>query len=482
MNILDQVKEGLESGVVTQEQVEELYKGMMAGYGYAGKPADLTYGGVIQTESLETTLKSVTFKMENIKFWPSLSIDKAYNLIEQYNRLLAYGSDASPYMAEGGAPQEEDSVYVRDMQRMAFFGTRRKVSHQMTLVRTSVGDVVAQQAKEGTMNILMKVERELYWGNAHFMNVSTGAINGNLSDIYATSVALNGLYLQLLKGDNDVMVRSGDFEGYGEFSSIGLDLDGNVVTQDDIEKLTVVAAENFGEPRKLHFEPQAISAFVKQFYNHFRMLPGGVNQQVGYDVTKMVTTIGTVDFVPNLFLRPRTTTRPQAVNVNAPVLGAATAALADTGAGNSGFAAGTYQAKVTFVNDFGESAPLQASAVAGLVANNNISLTLANVPTCNYINVFLSVANGSVGTEKFVGKFKNNGAGVYVLSNAKQPGLGEGFLLDIKPEVMAVRQLLPLSKINLATITTALEFMIVMYLTYVVYTPRFNGYFKNVGK
>jgi hypothetical protein len=307
-------------------------------------------------------------------------------------------------------------------------------------------------------------------------------MNGNLSDIYATSVALNGLFLQLLKGDSDVMVRSGDFEGYGEFASIGLDLDGNVVTQDDIEKLTVIAAENFGEPRKLHFEPQAISAFVKQFYNHFRMLPGGANQQVGYDVTKMVTTIGTVDFVPNLFLRPRTSTRPQAVNVNAPVLGAATANLADAGAGNSGFAAGTYQAKVTFVNDFGESAPLQAVAVVGLVANNNITMTIANMPACNYMNVFLSAAGGAVGTEKFVGKFKNNGNGAYVLANAKQPGLGEGFLLDLKPEVMAVKQLFPLSKINLAVVASAIEFMIVMYLGFLVFSPRFNGFFKNVGK
>lgn len=482
MDILDQVREGLETGVVSQDQMEDLYKSIIAGYGYAGKPTDLTYGGVIQTESLETTLKSVTFKMENIKFYPSLGSDKAYNLVEQYSRLLAYGSEASPYMAEGGAPQEEDSVYVRDQQRIAFFGTRRKVSHQMTLVRTSIGDVVAQQAKEGTMNILSKVERELYWGNAHFMTQGTGAMNASLGDIPTTSVALNGLYYQLLKGDNDIMVRSGDFEGYGEFSSIGIDLKGAVMAQDDIERLCVICAENFGMPRSLHAEPQVLSAFTKAFYNHFRMVPGGQGQTVGYDITKMTTTVGLVDFIPNVFLRPRTITRPQAVNANAPVIGAATATLADTGSGSSGFLGGTYQTKVTFVNDFGESSPLQGVAVVGLVANDNISLTIANMPTCNYFMVYLSAANGAVGTERFVGKFKNNGNGVYILANVKRPGLGEAFLLDTKPEVMKIKQLLPLSKINLAVVATAVEFMIVMYLCFMVYTPRFNGYYKNAGK
>src|ERR1700677_1909910 len=178
---VNQVLQGLDQGLVSAADVEALNKAITAGYGGAGKPTDLTYGGVIQAESLESTLKSVTFDMKNLKFWPSVNIDKAYNLFEQYNRLIAYGSDASPYMGEGGAPQEEDSTYIRDGQRIVFFGTRRKVSHQMTLVRTTVGDVVAQQAKEGTMHLLKHIERELYWGNGHFTS-AIGAQTGSLAD------------------------------------------------------------------------------------------------------------------------------------------------------------------------------------------------------------------------------------------------------------------------------------------------------------
>ena len=69
---LTQIMSGLEQGLVSPEEVEALQKALSAGYGYAGKPTDLTYGGVIQTESLESTLKSVTFDMKNLKFWPAI--------------------------------------------------------------------------------------------------------------------------------------------------------------------------------------------------------------------------------------------------------------------------------------------------------------------------------------------------------------------------------------------------------------------------
>ena len=58
----------------------------------------------------------------------------------------------------------------------------------------------------------------------------------------------------------------------------------------------------------------------------------------------------------------------------------------------------------------------------------------------------------------------------------------EGFLLDMGAETMKFKQLSPLSKINFAIVTTALEFAIVLYGALFVYAPRFNGVFKNCGK
>ena len=465
---VNQILQGLDQGLVSQSDIENLNKAITAGYGGAGKPTDLTYGGVLQAESLEATLKSVTFDMKNLKLWPSISVDKAYNLFEQYNRLISYGSDSAPYLGEGGAPIEEDSTYVRDGQKIVFFGTRRKVSHQMTLVRTTVGDIVAQQAKEGTMHLLKNVEREMYWGHAHFLNQVTGANDGNDASLPTNSIAMSGLLKQLKKGDQDVLQRSGDFEGYGDAQSIAQDLGGNVIAQDDVERLAVIALENFGSPSELHIEPAALSAFVKQFYPQFRSAPGLSNQTVGYDVNKMVTTAGTIDFKPNLFLRPRAGARALAVSALAPVLGATTAQGAGDSSG-SALAAGAYKVKVTFVNDAGESVPLQVTEAAPgdmtLTSGQNMRINLpSGMPAgAKYMKVYMSAPGGAVGTEKFVGNFANRGAGLYNVAGRKMAGLGEAFLLDMSAECMKFKQLAPLSKINFAIVTTALEFAIVIY-------------------
>ena len=483
---VNQILQGLDQGLVSQSDIEALNKALSAGYGYAGKPSDLTGGGVIQAESLEATLKSVTFDMKNLKLWPSISVDKAYNLYEQYNRLIAYGSDSAPYIGEGGAPLEEDSVYVRDGQKIVFFGTRRKVSHQMTLVRTTVGDIVAQYAKEGTMHLLKNVEREMYWGNAHFLSSTTGANIGSDADIPSNSIAMNGLLKQIKKGDTDVLHRSGDFEGYGDSQSVILNLGGNVLAQDDVEKLAVIALENFGSPNELHIEPQALSSFVKQFYPQFRSAPGLSNQTVGYDVSGMITTAGRIDFKPNLFLRPRSHARALAVSAQAPALGGLTVGASAVTVTGSALAAGPYHIKITLVNDAGESSPYQvttSSTPVNVTAGQGIELNVSSMPAgVKYMKVYLSAPGGAIGTEKFVGNFANKGNGTYILSGAKMPGLGEAFLLDLSAECMKFKQLAPLSKINFAIVTTALEFAIVLYGALFVYTPRFNGVFENVGK
>lgn len=478
---INQLMSGVEQGVVTPDQIESLQKALSAGYGGAGKPTDLTYGGVIQTESLETTLKSVTFDMKNLKFWPAISIDKANNLFEQYARLVSYGSDSAPYLGEGGAPQEEDSTYIRDGQRIVFFGTRRKVSHQMTLVRTTVGDVVAQQAKEGTMHLLKNVERELYWGHAHFVD-ALGAMSGALSDLPSDSISMNGLLQQLSRADADEQHRSGDFEGYGSFQSILRDLDGQVVSQDDVEELAVILLENFGSPSEIHIEPLALSSFVRQFYPQFRSAPGLANQTVGYDVSKVQTTAGTLDLKPNLFLRPRQRARAKGVNSNAPAQPGAVSG-ADGGAATGLLKAGTYQLQITEVNDFGESAPRNITAPVVVAADDSsIVLTMpAAQAGTKYFKVYRSPDAGSAAESEFIGNYRV-GLGAYIDAGRKLPGLGEAFLLDLSAECMRFKQLAPLSKINFAIVTTALEFAIVLYGALFVYTPRFCGAWRNVGK
>ena len=292
---------------------------------------------------------------------------------------------------------------------------------------------------------------------------------------------MSGLLQQLLKGDADEQHRSGDFEGYGSFESILRDLDGQVITQDDVEELAVVLLENFGSPSEIHIEPLALSSFVRQFYPQFRSAPGLSNQTVGYDVSKVTTTAGSMDLKPNLFLRPRGKAREKAVNANCPGQPAAFTGAAVPATGN--LEAGTYQYRITEVSDFGESAPRNITAAVVVAADgSSVALTMPTAQAgTKYFKVYRSAAGGSVASAQFIGNYKV-GLGAYVDADAKRPGLGEAFMLDMSAECMRFKQLAPMSKINFAIVTTALEFAIVLYGALFVYTPRFNGGWRNVGK
>jgi hypothetical protein len=295
---------------------------------------------------------------------------------------------------------------------------------------------------------------------------------------------MSGLLQQILKGDTDSQFISKDFQGWGaESSSIVLDLAGATLAQDDIETLAVKALENFGAPTQFHAEPIAISAFVRQFYPQFRSEPGLSGQTVGYDVSKVTTTAGQIDLKPNLFLRPRQQVRPSAVNANSPSI--AGLSIAGTAAGSgSDLAAGTYHYALTLVNDFGESAPILTASPVTVTAGQSVTvaITPGTVPAnVKYYKLYRSASGAAASTAQFIGNYRL-GISAIVDAGKKRPGLGEAFLLDLGAETMKFKQLAPLAKMNLAVVTTALEFLLLMYGALFVYAPRFNAVMKNVGK
>jgi hypothetical protein len=290
-----------------------------------------------------------------------------------------------------------------------------------------------------------------------------------------------GLLKQIIKGDRDVQFRSQDFDGWGaEQQSVVRDLAGLTLGQDDVEGLALAIMENFGAPGQLHAEPAVISAFVKTFYPQFRSEPGLANQTVGYDVSKITTTAGVIDLKPNLFLRPRQGVRPVGVNAKAPSVAGLSAAGTAAGSGSK-IAAGSYAYAVTFVNDFGESAPIFSSAVA-VAAGESVTIAITgSVPAdVKYTKIYRTANGAAAVSAQFVTNHRIGAA--IVDAGERRPGLGELFLLDLKPNSMAFKQLLPMSSMSLATVTTALEFLIVLYGALFVYAPRFQGVLRNAGK
>ena len=135
------------------------------------------------------------------------------------------------------------------------------------------------------------------------------------------------------------------------------------------------------------------------------------------------------------------------------------------------------------VNDFGESAPVLTASAATPTAGQKVTIAITgSVPSSTkYYKLYRTATGAAASTAQFIGNYRV-GISAIVDAGRKRPGLGEAFLLDLGAETMKFKQLAPLAKMNLAVVTTALEFLLLMYGALFVYAPRFNGVMKNVGK
>src|SRR5690554_5048965 len=151
-------------GMATGAEVANLNKALTAGY--ATSPETQQNGGAFRVESLENSLKVLTYSDQHVKLWKKIPKLKAYNTVEEYNQLLSYGSDGGGFLSEGELPDTQDSTYQRQAAFVKFIGTTREVTHPMTLVNSAHGDVIARMNQDGILWMLKKIENGLFWGNS----------------------------------------------------------------------------------------------------------------------------------------------------------------------------------------------------------------------------------------------------------------------------------------------------------------------------
>lgn len=482
-------------------QAEELLKTLQVGHGYLGAPTSLVGGGALGVESIDGTLKSVTYDATNLVMWPSISQDRAYSLVEQYVRTNAYGDGGSPYIPESGSPVMNDAEYNRSAQKVMFFSTRRGVSLAATLVRQNFGnDIESLETQNGTLWMLEKLERELYLGNALYSNA--GAFDGSLAAIPIKMQNLNlmGTDQQIRSGNSDFSAQARAFDGYGGNQSVIFSKTGDILNESDIEYEANVLVENFGRPSELHLPPKQLSDFIKQFYPKERVNQLGVESgRAGYIVREMVTTAGGIQLRPNVFLKPK-----QAVKMNPDRQGVPSVASGIlnnasqsvvTGSGHTMDQAAAasqlnegdvYVYQVTACNEQGEaSAYLQTVAVTISATGNQVTFkiqdpTSGNQPT--HYAVYRTNNTGA-GTPLFVGYVARSATGSTIFTDLgnRAPGGAIAFMFDMRPEVMIWRQLSPLLKINLAAISTAKEFLLWLAGALILFAPRKSGIIENIG-
>lgn len=462
-------------GVESSASVAELNKALEAGYQVgAGK----TGGSALRVESLDASLKVLTYSSSHVKLWKKMPKSPAYSTVEEYNQLTDYGGQASPFVQEGELPQATDSSYVRRMQLIKFLGTTREITHQATLTHPAHGDLIALENQAGIMWLLQQVERHMFVGD------SSLAFDGE-------SEQWDGL---------DALIDSSNV----------IDLEGQTLQEADIEEAANMIIENYGFPTDMFLGTRTMSDLVKTFYPRERIqMPAPMNGQIGNTLQTMATQAGTVEFNPDVFIQKTPTPPAAATSASAPVTPASIAAGAATGTTgdhNKGAPAGTsnFAYLVTACNRFGESAPVAfAGAVTALSQANKdagtyLPLTITNPAVIGafppeFFRIYRSVASSSAVVPTSLASYAliaqvpaaaQNAAGVTVFNdvNLQLPFTSSAYLGEMTPNVLTFRQLMPLMKMDLAVLSPAYRWMIMLYGTPVLFAPKKWMRFINIGQ
>ena len=443
-------------GEATMAELAELRKALEIG---TSQPVTGVGFDSLRVESLESTLKLLTYSAQHVRLWNQIPKQEAFSTVEEYNRLVEYGTEGGGFVPSGALPEEEDTTYERADQKVKYIGSTRSVHHPATLIRTVPPDLIGQETQNGALWIMGKVNRALYFG-----------------DEAVVPLEFTSLTQQIIAGGGNVI----DLAGAG--------LDGD--TMNDAAQIIV---DNFGVPMKMFSNSKVFTDFDKAFHDKQRWAAPGASVGIGgTPLSGWKTLVGEVGFEPDTFVKRGATPPTSATSAKAP--NAPT--IAGSGIGSNAASkfvaadAGDYIYQVTAVNQYGESAPSVATSAQTLAAGQSVDITITDTggtfPATGYrlyrtevdgtVTYFMNLQNARI---KVGGAYSS--PTVFTDLNEWRPRTTIGLILDMTNQSLSFKQLAPMMKMNLAIVSPAIRWMQLLYGTPIVYAPKKNVVVKNIG-
>lgn len=472
-------------GGASQSEVAELYKSLTAGT-TTGRETDGLLdasGAPLKVESLEGTLKSLTLSEQDIRFWQRIPKMEAYNTVEEYLRFISPGADRGGFVTETELPEEEDSVYQRASVLIKFLGVTKSVSLAMQMVNTGagIGNIIQRETRNGSLWILRKANKSLAFGNS--------AMN---------TYEWDGFY----------ELQKGAFSSLGEWqdSTAVVDLRGKRIAETNVEDAVLAIHQNFGFASLLIAPPVVTSNIAKNFYQLKLFSPNTsqiTNATVGQKVSQIQTQHGSIDLDSDIFLarNPGRLTTAGATSPKAPASPTAISQTAVADAASTKFTdgAGDYYYGVAARNRYGESAVVAISGTAITVgATQSVDLRFTDgggaYPATGYV-IYRSKKDDTAGAvtattlypifevsvAQLAAGFDGGAAARVRDRNRFLPDTETAIVVQNDEQVWSFKQLAPLMKLDLALLSQARRFMVLLYGAPALYAPRKMVQFINVG-
>lgn len=462
------------SGAVNPNQLEEIYKSLSGGYALSGQ----TGGNALQVQSLEASLKTLSYSNNHLKFWQKVPKTPAYNLVEEYDQVVEYGPNSnvlSTFLTGSETPPERDMSIARQTAKVKFMGLLAQVDHVLTTVHPAHGDVVSLRTKSAILDLLRDVEKSMFTANSAISDYQWDGLD---KQIDATSV---------------------------------LDLEGTAMDITDVNDAANILTEAYAIPTDMFSSNQVNTDLMTALHpqGRYNFIPAITNGTAGLSIERIQTPAGPVELNPDLFIKKSPSPPSAATHTQAPLAPASVtySALSGTDANFSkGAPAGTneYAYAVTACNRFGESAPTFVASNQAITAGNktsgvHVNLTITNPGSVGtyppeYFRVYRTnpMSSGAavpsaVTSYSLISQVKASstaGSGTTATTdiNYYLPFTSVAYMGQMTPDVITFRQLLPMIKWDLAITGPAFRFMVLLYGTPVLFTPKKWVRIINIGQ
>ena len=448
-----------------QSDLDHLNKALSAGNDINNPGAAPGQGFPLRVESLERTLKNVTYRMEHIRFWKAIPKLAAYNTVEEHNEISSYGEGLEGFIGEGALPAEDDSTHARRYAQVKFLGTTRRVTHVMSLVRPAHGNVIANETVSGTMWLLRIVERALFYARSDLSDIQFDGFEKLIED---NAPAENIIDLRGQPLDEDSLIDGA---------------------------LTISDAPNYGIPTHLHLNPKVKADLVKSFFPKARydLLEKTKQGMVGLDVKGFTSPAGDVQFEPNVFVNdggaPKSTAAGDAaLRPASPTISTGDTTPVEAASLFGDDDAGSYFYSISAHNDAGRSAAVDVNVAAIAIASGD-KMTFGVTPgsgiEVKWYELYRTEKDGAKTKQRLIARIPNTaGVGELIVDdlNENLPFTSSAFMWQQNLECMSWKQLAPFLKVPLATIDTSIRWMQLVYGVPVLYAPGKTIMFKNVGR
>jgi hypothetical protein len=447
-------------GTSTVDEVADLRKALYAGQDVNDPGVAPGVGFPLRVESLEATMKNLTFEMDEIKMFKTIPKVPATNTVEEFNRLVSYSAAGNNrfnlgFMTEGDLPEEIDSTYQRVTVLVKFLGGVGRVTHVANVIRASTGNVIALETMNKTMEILKNLENALFFGDSSLIPEQFDGLAKLIEDGAPNNV---------------------------------VDLRGGPLTEEIMNDVLLQVRDNFGMATDGYFGTGAFADLAKQVLDRQRFPVAPAPGVLGATVNAFQGQHGKINLHDHVFIQPgpavpaagvgRTDRRP-----NAPSITVAPAAGADPASQFIAADAGTYIYQVVAGNRYGLSAPVVSAGVV-VAAGDGVTFTVQdNGQAPTFYEIYRTTIGGAAATARLMTRVARTGATQVVTDlNADIPGTTQGFVLMQNQRSFSWAQLLPMTRIPLAAIDTSIRWAQVVYGTVKMYTPAKNVLIKNIGR